>query len=75
MKTNKRLIFGYLLFFSLIGMIVPLSVSGQSDTVFFDRETAVKTALENNPGVQIALLEKFAPRPKKTKHGAIFYPL
>lgn len=34
------------------------SLSAQTDTLVLDREEAVKTALENNPGMRIAMLEK-----------------
>ncbi len=64
-KNTKRMIFGFLFSFTMICMSIPLSVSGQSDTVFFDRETAVKAALENNPGMRIALLEKMRTQAKR----------
>ncbi len=63
-KATKRSAHRCLGFLFLISLILPLSVSGQSDTLVFDRETAVKTALENNPGMRIAMLEKMRTEAK-----------
>lgn len=63
-KITKRSAHRCLGFLFLVFLILPLSVSGQTDTLVFDRETAVKTALENNPGIRIATLEKMRTEAK-----------